>query len=87
LGESLGTVDQANAGRQDVPAVAAYLPGVAMPKFLENKLKAEYDIENTSRFMLSPDEQQRIFAKAIEQLLKLSRDDKAFLRQLHISPE
>jgi hypothetical protein len=58
-----------------------------MPKFLENKLKAEYDIENTSRFMLSPDEQQRIFAKAIEQLLKLSRDDKAFLRQLHISPE
>jgi hypothetical protein len=36
---------------------------------------------------MTPDEQQRIFAKAIEQLLKLSRDDKAFLRQLHISPE
>jgi len=31
---------------------------------------------------MTPDEQQRIFAKAIEQLLKLSRDDKAFLRQL-----
>ena len=36
---------------------------------------------------MTPDERQAIFAKAIEQLLKLSRDDKAFLRQLHISPE
>ena len=34
--------------------------------------------------MLSPDERQAIYAKALEQLLKLTRDDKAFLKQLHI---
>jgi hypothetical protein len=36
---------------------------------------------------MSPDERQAIWVKAVEQLLKLSRDDKAFLRQIHISPE
>jgi hypothetical protein len=35
---------------------------------------------------MSPDEQQAIYAKAVEQLLRLSRDDKAFLRSIHISP-
>jgi hypothetical protein len=36
---------------------------------------------------LTPDEKQAVFAKAIEQLLKLSRDDAAFLRSIHIRPE
>jgi hypothetical protein len=36
---------------------------------------------------MSPDEQQAIYAKAVEQLLRLSRDDKAFLRSIHIRPE
>jgi hypothetical protein len=36
---------------------------------------------------MSPDERQAIFAKAVEQLLKLSVDDRAFLRSIHISPE
>ncbi len=36
---------------------------------------------------MTPDEQQRIYAKAVEQLLKLSLDDKTFLRSIHIRPE
>jgi hypothetical protein len=37
--------------------------------------------------MFSPDEQQAIYAKAVEQLLKLTRDDRAFLKQLHIKAD
>jgi hypothetical protein len=36
---------------------------------------------------MSPDERDAIFAKAVQQLLKLSVDDKAFLRSIHIRPE
>jgi hypothetical protein len=37
--------------------------------------------------MLTPEEQQAVYIKALEQLMKLTRDDKAFLRSIHISPE
>jgi hypothetical protein len=36
---------------------------------------------------MSPDERDAIFAKAVQQLLRLSVDDKAFLRSIHIRPE
>jgi hypothetical protein len=36
---------------------------------------------------LTPSERDAIWAKALEQLIKLTRDDKTFLRSLHISPE
>ena len=37
--------------------------------------------------MLSRREQDAVFKKAIEQLLKLTVDDRTFLRSIHISPE
>jgi hypothetical protein len=36
---------------------------------------------------MTPDEEQAIYAKAVEQLLRLSKTDKAFLRSIHICPE